>query len=118
VIIENIRIFDGKGDKLSAPSHVLVVGNVIKAISSAPIAVPPGTAVTRIQGGGRTLMPGMSDLLAHIFMSASSQAEPGPVNTTFARGCSKCRRKRDSSPSLRAAGATSGGMARALDMMI
>jgi hypothetical protein len=28
LIIENVRIFDGKGDKLSAPSNVLVVDNV------------------------------------------------------------------------------------------
>jgi imidazolonepropionase-like amidohydrolase len=83
VIFENVRVFDGKGDKLSAPSNVLVVGNVIKAISSAPIAVPSGTSVTRIQGGGRTLMPGLIDNHVHIFMSASSQAEMMDPKATF-----------------------------------
>jgi imidazolonepropionase-like amidohydrolase len=84
VIFENVRIFDGKGDQLSAPSNVLVVGSVIKAISSAPIAAPSGTPVTRIQGGGRTLMPGLIDNHVHIFMSASSQAEMMDPKATFA----------------------------------
>ena len=48
VLFENVRVFDGTSDRLSAPSNVLVVGNVIQAISTAPIAAPPGAALTRI----------------------------------------------------------------------
>src|SRR5215510_12967855 len=59
VIFVNVRIFNGTSDRLSAPSNVLVVGNLIKTISTAPIADPPATSVTRVQGGGRTLMPGL-----------------------------------------------------------
>ena len=84
VIFENVRIFDGTSDRLSSPSNVLVVGNGIKAISASPIAAPPGTAVTRIPGGGRTLMPGLIDNHVHIFMSASSQAEMMDPKATFA----------------------------------
>jgi len=40
VIFENVRIFNGTSDRLSAPSNVLVIGNVIKAISTTPIAAP------------------------------------------------------------------------------
>lgn len=83
VIFENVRIFDGTSDRLSAPSNVLVVGNVIQSISSAPIAPPAGTTLTRIDGAGRTLMPGMSDVHVHIFMSASSQAELMAPDATF-----------------------------------
>src|SRR5262245_63530940 len=61
VVFENVRIFDGKSDRLSGASNVLVIGNVIKRISSAPIADPPGTTVQRIRGNGRTLMPGLID---------------------------------------------------------
>jgi hypothetical protein len=53
VIFENVRIFNGSSDRLSAPSNMLVVGNVIKAISCVPIAAPPGISVTRIQEVGR-----------------------------------------------------------------
>ena len=75
VIIENVRIFDGTSDRLSAPSNVLVIGNVIKTISTTPIAAPEGATVTRIAGGGRTLMPGLIDNHVHITMSASSQRD-------------------------------------------
>ena len=89
VIIENVRIFDGTSDRLSAPTNVLVVGNLIKAISAAPIADPPATAVTRIPGGGRTLMPGLIDNHVHLFMSGSTEhdlIDPGvSIDTLQAR---------------------------------
>ena len=75
VIFENVRIFNGTSDRLSAPSNVLVIGNVIKAISTTPIAAPKGMTVTRVAGGGRTLMPGLIDNHVHITMSASSQRD-------------------------------------------
>ena len=84
VLIEDVRIFDGTSDRLSAPSNVLVVGNVIAAISPTPVTAPAGTSVTRIRGGGRTLMPGLIDNHVHIFMSASSQAEMMDPKADFA----------------------------------
>ena len=75
VLIENVRIFDGQSARLSAPSNVLVVGNVIQSISTQPIAAPAGAQVTRIQGGGRTLMPGLIDNHVHIALSTTGQAD-------------------------------------------
>jgi imidazolonepropionase-like amidohydrolase len=75
VYIENVRIFDGQSARLSAPSNVLVVGNLIQSISAQPGSVPAGTTVTRIQGGGRTLMPGLIDNHVHIALSTTSQAD-------------------------------------------
>jgi imidazolonepropionase-like amidohydrolase len=75
VVFENVRIFDGKSDRLSAPSNVLVVGNVIKAISSTPIADPAGTTVQRIRANGRTLMPGLIDNHWHTMLVRPTPAE-------------------------------------------
>jgi hypothetical protein len=50
VLFENVRIFDGRSEQLLAPSNVLVVGNVIITISTAPIAIPSGLEVTRFNG--------------------------------------------------------------------
>jgi len=72
VIFENVRIFDGTSARLSGPSNVLTVGEVIKTISSAPIADPPGITMTRIQGNGRTLMPGLIDSHWHTMFAAPS----------------------------------------------
>jgi imidazolonepropionase-like amidohydrolase len=73
VVIENVRIFNGTSSQLSAPSHVLVVGNTIKTISTTPIAPPPGTPVVRIAGGGRTLMPGLIDAHTHLMFETLTQ---------------------------------------------
>ena len=75
VLFENVRVFDGTSAALSAPSNVLVVGNVIQSISTAPIAAPAGATVTRIAGGERTLMPGLIDNHVHVAFSASSQPD-------------------------------------------
>ena len=75
VLIENVRIFDGQSARLSATSNVLVVGNVIQSISPQTIAAPAGAQVTRIQGGGRTLMPGLIDNHVHIALSTTGQAD-------------------------------------------
>jgi imidazolonepropionase-like amidohydrolase len=60
-LFQNVRIFDGKSDALSAPSNVLVRGNKIEAISTQPIAVDRRADTRIIDGGGRTLMPGLID---------------------------------------------------------
>ena len=72
VIFENVRIFNGTGGQLSGPSNVLVAGNMIRTISSAPIADPAGMTVQRIQGNGRTLMPGLIDNHWHTMLAAPS----------------------------------------------
>ncbi|WP_287341758.1 amidohydrolase family protein [Mesorhizobium sp.] len=72
VLFENVRIFDGKGAALSAPSSVLVQGNLIARISTSPIAAE---GAQRIAGNGRTLMPGLIDAHWHAMLIASTPAE-------------------------------------------
>jgi len=73
VLFENVRIFDGKASSLSAPSNVLVKGNKIDEISTAPISVDRGADVTVIRAEGRTLMPGLIDVHTHLAMTTVSQ---------------------------------------------
>src|SRR5580692_1598664 len=73
-LFQNVRIFDGKSGSLSAPSSVLVKGNIIERISTAPIAAEPGVAV--IAGNGRTLMPGLIDAHWHAML-----IRPTPVQS-------------------------------------
>src|SRR5499427_10235749 len=64
-LFQNVRIFYGKGGRLSAPSNVLVRGNRIERISTTGIAVDRGAGAVLIDGGGRTLMPGLIDMHWH-----------------------------------------------------
>src|SRR5262245_26191154 len=53
-LFRNAKVFDGKSDKLTASTSVLVVGNIIEKVGGD--IVPPDKA-TVIDAGGRTLMP-------------------------------------------------------------
>src|SRR5262249_23403590 len=72
-LFQNVRIFDGKSSMLSESSNVLVRGNKIERISTSPITVDAGTRV--IDGGGRTLMPGLIDVHWHAMLIRPSPAE-------------------------------------------
>lgn len=61
-LFTNVRIFDGTHGRLSAPSNVLVQGNTIARISAGAIDAP---GARRIDGRGRTLMPGLIDMHWH-----------------------------------------------------
>lgn len=68
VLFTNVKIFDGRSDALSAPSDVLVRGNKIASIEPAGSQAPAN--VKTIDGGGRTLMPGLIDAHWHTMMAA------------------------------------------------
>ena len=67
-VFSNVRIFDGKADRLSAPSNVLVRGNVIEKISTTPMATDRRADAVLIDGEGRTLMPGLIDMHWHAML--------------------------------------------------
>jgi imidazolonepropionase-like amidohydrolase len=67
-----VRILDASAGTLSAPTSVLVRGNLIVSIGSRAGAA---TTATRIDGLGRTLMPGLIDAHVHVTMSAWSQED-------------------------------------------
>ncbi len=69
VLFENVRIFDGTSRSLSPASNVLVRGNLITRISREAIPVDRKSGVRVIQGGGRTLMPGLIDAHWHAMMA-------------------------------------------------
>jgi imidazolonepropionase-like amidohydrolase len=75
VLFENVRVFDGKSDRLSSASNVLVVANAIKSVSTSSIAAPEGTQLTTIDGRGRTLMPGLIDVHWHTLLVRPTVAE-------------------------------------------
>jgi imidazolonepropionase-like amidohydrolase len=72
-LFENVCIFDGRSDSLSAPSGVLVKGNIIERISAGPIAADPGATV--VAGDGCTLMPGLIDNHWHAMLARSTPAQ-------------------------------------------
>ncbi len=69
-LFQDVRIFDGRSERLSQPSNVLVRGNKIERISTEPIEARDARAIA---GQGRVLMPGLIDAHWHAFMAATPQ---------------------------------------------
>src|SRR5262252_2469796 len=67
-LLQNVRIFDGKSPTLSGPRNMLVRGNTIERISTDPIPTDGSAPTMRIDGGGRTLMPGLIDAHWHAML--------------------------------------------------
>src|ERR1700730_5560349 len=89
-LFQNVRLFSGKSAALSAPSSVLVKGNIIEKISATPAVTAPGANVRVINANGRVLMPGLIDAHWHMFMAAVPPAilvtaDPGYLNLLAAR---------------------------------
>ena len=74
-LFQNVRVFDGKHATLSGPSHVLVRGNKIETISAQPIPVDRRADTQIIEGGGRTLMPGLIDNHWHAMLIRPTPAQ-------------------------------------------
>lgn len=62
-VFRNVRVFDGKGPALRPSTTVVVRGNRIASIGGT--AEVPADA-TVVEGGGRTLMPGLIDAHTHV----------------------------------------------------
>ena len=64
-----------RASELSAPSHVLVRGNKIERISARPIPTDRRADTVLIDGGGRTLMPGLIDMHWHTMLVRPTPAQ-------------------------------------------
>lgn len=73
IAITNVRLFDGKSARLIDGQRVVVAGDKIKAVEAASNPVPNGAQV--IDGGGRTLMPGLIDAHWHTMMASMPMME-------------------------------------------
>ena len=74
-LFRNVRIFDGRSAALSAPANVLVRDDRIETISAQPVAADGSTGARIVEGGGRTLMPGLIDAHWHAMMARPTPAQ-------------------------------------------
>lgn len=74
ILIENVRILDHKASALTQPMNVLVSGQKIEKISSSAISVK-NQDVVKINGKGKTLMPGLIDVHVHMVFGSLTMAQ-------------------------------------------
>lgn len=113
-LFRNVRVFDGSGADLSAATNVLVRGNTI-----ASLGAPFGSAAaTVIDGGGRTLMPGLIDSHTHVMFATVPQmvlltADIGFINIVASRAATDMLMR--GVTSIRDMGGPIFGLKRAID---
>ena len=74
-LFKNVNVFNGTDNKLYQNLQVLVEGNLIKSISEGEIK--PRDNAVMIDGGGRTLMPGLIDSHTHLYATGVFQSFAG-----------------------------------------
>ena len=87
ILFTNVNVFDGVSEKLIRNANVVVTGNIITAVSTEDLAVAGGRV---IDGGGRTLMPGLIDAHYHTMFAAIPlatflTAQEGYINLVAAK---------------------------------
>ncbi|HEX6774766.1 MAG TPA: amidohydrolase family protein, partial [Methylomirabilota bacterium] len=65
-LFRNVKLLDPAKDELLGGYEVLVEGELIREVSDRPLQTAGATV---IDGGGRTLMPGLIDCHVHVFLS-------------------------------------------------
>lgn len=73
IVFENVRVFDGTSKVLSSPTNVLVRNGKIEQISASEVVGID--ELVRIQGEGKTLMPGLIDVHVHLTFGALTMRE-------------------------------------------
>jgi imidazolonepropionase-like amidohydrolase len=63
ILFTNVHVFDGVDEQRIENANVVVTGNLITEVSAEPLAVANARV---IDGGGRTLMPGLMDAHVHL----------------------------------------------------
>jgi imidazolonepropionase-like amidohydrolase len=115
VLFTNVNVFDGVNENRAMGMNVLVVGNLIAQISASPIS--PGGA-TVIDGGGRTLMPGLIDSHAHFNVAGTSlpNLEGMRWDEIGARAAAQAREwLEDGFTTVRGMGGNGNGLKRTID---
>ena len=80
-LLSNVNVFTGSSLTVRKGMSVLVSGGKIVEMRAGAMTAPSGAVI--IDGGGRTLMPGLIDNHVHIFLSASTEAQLLDPDQTF-----------------------------------
>jgi imidazolonepropionase-like amidohydrolase len=74
ILINNVNIFNGKDNK-TVKGNILIEGNLIKKISTTPIATDRSGLTQIIDGQGKYVMPGMIDAHSHMLFESIPQTQ-------------------------------------------
>ena len=71
ILVTNVNVFDGVHENLMEGANVLIEDNLIASVSTDPVEADGATV---IDGGGRTMIPGLIDVHWHTSYCCASQS--------------------------------------------
>ncbi|MHA3979089.1 metal-dependent hydrolase family protein [Halovulum sp. GXIMD14794] len=71
IVFTNVDVFDGVNETLTENANVVIEGNLISRVSTEPVDLPGATI---IDGGGRTMIPGLIDVHWHTSYCCAAQS--------------------------------------------
>ncbi len=83
ILIEDVTLIDGTGDQPRPHTSVLVDDGRIARVGTTDAIVAPDGA-QRIAGGGRTLMPGLTDAHVHFGLVEAGDHDPPESHVSYA----------------------------------
>lgn len=91
ILIEDVNVFDGTSNSVLANAAVLIEGSKVLEVSTSKIAADDKTTV--IAGGGKFLMPGMTNAHCHIMGNGNTMIDfgmggPGTLYANTLKGAS------------------------------
>lgn len=94
LVLENCNLFDGRADAARPGMHVLVRDGLVAEVSDRPIKA---AGATRIDAGGRTVLPGLIDAHVHVFsvQLSAARTETMPLTHMTARAVPRIRNMLD-----------------------
>ena len=79
-LLHNVHLLDVRTGQLRPDAQVLIEGDTVREVSDRPLRA---SSARRIDGGGRTLMPGLIDCHVHVTFSQANLgllAEPPSID--------------------------------------
>ncbi|MGW3184499.1 amidohydrolase family protein [Kitasatospora sp. NPDC001119] len=93
LLVTNVRVFDGTGAE-AAPGYVRVERDrIAEVVLDRPFPSGPPGGATVLDGGGRTLIPGLTDAHVHLFAAGGTMAELqlAPTGTVYYQALAAAR---------------------------
>ena len=81
ILIRNVNVFDGTSDELATGRDVLIEGKLIKTVGEGLSA--DGASIV-LDGGGRTVTPGLIDMHQHLMLGGPDGLFNASTNADFA----------------------------------
>ena len=75
IVVHNVRVYTPVGSEIREYSGLVIQDGKVQQLLPAGMAVPTGSGVTSIDGGGKTVLPGLIDAHGHVLGLGQEQLE-------------------------------------------